>query len=67
MREALGQGVGDMWPKAETQQPLHKAAQSSAEPARAAVAGKEGEAGGERVVLHQRETCRRPPVPSAGE
>ena len=41
MREALGQGVRDMWPKAETQQPQHKAAQSSAEPARVAVAGKE--------------------------
>ena len=41
MREALGQGIRDLWPKAETQQPLHKAAQSSAELARAAVAGKE--------------------------
>lgn len=53
MREALGQGLRDMWPKAETQRPLHKAAQSSAGPARATEAGKEVRLV-LSVVLHQR-------------
>ena len=55
MREALGQGIGDTWPKAETKRPLYKADQSSAEMARAAVAGKEVRLGAVRALYSVRE------------